>query len=456
MSEKTDNLVFVLGGGCGGASKDEMEAIVQHLKKENISFVSLPTGILSGLREYTDEDVSKCLNNVIKDGKTPVLVEVEHNVNLPKGVQEIKQKDGSGFSYGPESAIAQVLEVAGAEMDMDLLYEAAFTDTQARLHLDAELPIHQEKYPLDNGLKLVLERTISDTVDFPWGIDGELLKDMSKIPTTNTKYKAYMSGFIQDKNGKKIELFPNEEDRERGTYLFIVSVEDNKVSKLGVNNGDIVCAASIAIANKGEHTIIDEKQKTKSKNRNTSSTYTETTSIDGLLASKTSFHGREKTVNCYEKGELYCSFRYNDDRLCAIQVMKDGKIHKEGFFDERGMYGVKCYTYGEQGCDITYRKYDKNVIEQEKVYKQASGDELRFTWPDKYKSAETYVFEQGQLKTGFNGNTTIDSPEMDKHSVQFIKKKIEKMPSASDEEKYFSKFINMTKTNQLTNNNQRE
>ena len=455
MSEKTDNLVFVLGGGCGGASKDEMEAIVQHLKKENVPFVSLPTGALSGLCEYTDEDVSKCLNNVIKDGKTPVLVEVEHNVNLPKGVQEIKQKDGSGFSYGPESAIAQVLEVAGAEMDMDLLYEAAFTDTAARLCLDEKLPIHQEKYELSNDLSIVLERRICDKIDSTWEID-KLLSDKDSTPS---KYKTYLGGYIEDKDGKRVELFPNEEDLDRGIYHFVVNVKGNNVTKVGVkyNYGwDVVSNSDISTKYSQGHIVVDEKQKTKSKNRNTSSTYTETTSIDGLLASKTSFHGREKTVNCYEKGELYCSFRYNDDRLCAIQVMKDGKIHKEGFFDERGMYGVKCYTYGEQGCDITYRKYDKNVIEQEKVYKQASGDELRFTWPDKYKSAETYVFEQGQLKTGFNGNTTIDFPEMDKHSVQFIKKKIEKMPSASDEEKYFSKFINMTKTNQLTNNNQRE
>ena len=452
-----DNFVFILGGGRGGASKDEMEAIVQHLKKENVPFVSLPTGILSGLREYTDEDVSKCLNNVIKDGKTPVLVEVEHNIELPEGVRDIKQHE-SGFDYHQDSAIAQVLEVAGAEMDMDLLYEAAFADTRARLHLAAELPFHQEKYPLDEEHTLILERQICDKVDFPWGIDGELLKDMSKIPVTDTRYTAYSFGFIQDKNGNKVELFPNEEDCERGASLFLVNVEGNKVTKVGVRydyGWDVVTSSNISTKYSQGHLIIDEKQTTKSKNRNTSSTYTETTSIDGLLASKTSFHGREKTVNCYEKGELYCSFRYNDDRLCAVQVMKDGKIHKEGFCEKEGIYGVKYYTYDEQGCNIAYRKYDKNVIEQERVYKQASGDELKFTWPDEYKSAETYVFEHGQLKTGFDGNSTY-LPEMDRHCVQFMKKKIEKMPSASDEAKYFSKFINMFNTRQLTNSTQRE
>ena len=450
MSEKTDNLVFVLGGGRGGASKDEMEAIVQHLKKENFSFVSLPTGILSGLREYTDEDVSKCLNNVIKDGKTPVLVEVEHNMELPKGVRDIKQHE-SGFAYHQDSAIAQVLEVAGAEMDMELLYKAAFVDTAARLGLDYKLPMRQEKFELGNGLSVVLERRICDKIDSTWKID-KLLSDKDNKPS---EYKTYLRGYVEDKDGKRVELFPNEEDLDRGIHHFVVNIKDGKIIKLGMKDDDIKSNADIVIKNNQGHIIVDEKQTTKSRYMHTSPTYTEKTLIDGEFVSKTSSHAGEKTVSCYREGDLYCTFKYNNDKLSAVQVMKDGKIHKEGFFDERGMYGVKCYTYGEQGCDIAYRKYDKNVIEQENVYKQASGDELKFTWPDEYKSAETYVFEHGQLKTGFDGNSTY-SPEMDRHCVQFMKKRIEKMPSASDEEKYFSKFINMTKTNQLTNNTQRE
>ncbi|MBQ8870817.1 MAG: hypothetical protein IJ019_05520 [Alphaproteobacteria bacterium] len=464
-----DNLHFILGTLY---KSDMSDAIGAHLDKGNISYDFFnnymfeeahkkhDSAVLFNSKDpnISDPYLNALIDEIIQSGKTPVLVGVKHNIELPKEVREIEQNTYE-YSYDEESAIHQVLEMTGLKLDKEILYETAFEDTKARLGLDEELPIHQEKHPLDNGHTLILERKISDKCDFPWGINGELLNDMSKIPVTNTEYTTYRSGFVQDKKGNKVQLFPNEEDLERGAMCFIVNVEGNKISKFGIKDG-IVCAASIATANKDGHIIIDEKQTTKSRYRDSPPTYTESKLIDGF-GTKVSSHGGDRVVTQYKNGKADSVFHYNySNELDDIQVLKDGEKYKEAIFKEGSISCVKYFTKDGNDTAISYRHYDDNGnIKQECLSFRLFDDDIKRTSP-KGGRREYYIFEQGKLHHGYvlkpSGYFSSDKIEIDKHSIQFIKKRAEKYPSLSDERAYFAPYIKMANQNLLTIDRQRE
>ena len=280
-----DNLYFILGGD----RREESDAIAKHLDKKNI-----PYDIISN--NLDDYALKEMIDEAIKKEKFPVLVEFDYSLDIPSNAAEIKQDGEIRNLYDRESALCQVLKMANIDLDMDIVYEAC----EGRGISEIYLPMHQEKYSLSNGLVITLERKIIDTAQF--SSNEKLLKNVNSLPSENEHlayplYATYRSAFIEDKNGKKVKLFPNEEDKKRGTASFVVCIEGDKITKLGIdNNGflsEVISKSDISAIYSQGHIVVKEKQAIETMTYKKSFVYTENETVDGQIVQKKTLNDKQ-------------------------------------------------------------------------------------------------------------------------------------------------------------------
>lgn len=109
---------------------------------------------------------------------------------------------------------------------------------------------------LNNGLKLELFRYPDDKADFPWGIHGELIEDMSKILEIDTSAQLYNRAQLVTAEGIEVPLFPSPRDKETKAelqspyikgYMVKIDKEKAKIQKNSVawHYGDEIIARSV-------------------------------------------------------------------------------------------------------------------------------------------------------------------------------------------------------------------